>query len=50
MSTRHDEFDDLLRVLDEAGCLSHVLIVGSWAEYLHESAGRSQATNAQSVR
>ncbi|MBR2682848.1 MAG: hypothetical protein IKE22_06245 [Atopobiaceae bacterium] len=39
MSTRHDEFDDLLRVLDEAGCLSHVLIVGSWAEYLYEAAG-----------
>ena len=27
MSTRHDEFDDLSRVLDEAGCLSHVLNV-----------------------
>lgn len=39
MSTRHAEFDDLLHVLDEVGCLRHVLLVGSWAEYLYEAAG-----------
>lgn len=38
MSIRHAEFDELLRVLDEAGCLAHVLLVGSWAEYLYDVA------------
>ena len=34
MSEQEHELDTFLRVLDEAGCLEHVILIGSWAEYM----------------
>lgn len=32
-------FWQLLQLLDEAGALPHVLVIGSWAEYLYAHSG-----------
>lgn len=34
MSSQADELVRFLRVMDEAGCLEHVVLIGSWAEYV----------------
>ena len=34
MSSQADELVRFLRVMDEAGCLKHVVLIGSWAEYV----------------
>ena len=34
MSSQADGLVRFLRVMDEAGCLEHVVLVGSWAEYV----------------
>ena len=36
MSTQEDEFVRFLSLLNEVGCLEHVVLIGSWAEYLYE--------------
>ena len=30
-------FDDFLNVLKEAGALDHIILIGSWAEYMYEN-------------
>ena len=39
MSTQEHEFVRFLRLLDEAGCLRHVILIGSWAEFVYERTG-----------
>lgn len=39
MSGQSDELVRFLEVLDQEGCLEHVVLVGSWAEYLYQHAG-----------
>lgn len=39
MSSQADELVRFLRVMDEAGCLEHVVLIGSWAEYVWWHAG-----------
>lgn len=39
MNTQERELVRFLRVLDEEGCLPHVILVGSWAELLYERCG-----------
>ena len=38
MSTQEHELTRFLKLLDEAGALDHVVLIGSWAEYLYERA------------
>ena len=35
MSTQEHELESFLRVLDETGCLEHVILIGSWAEFMY---------------
>ena len=35
MSAQEHELESFLRVLDEAGCLEHVILIGSWAEFMY---------------
>ena len=42
MSIREDQWRKVIAVmrkLDEAGCLEHVMLVGSWADYLYSASG-----------
>lgn len=39
MSTQERELVRFLRLLDGLGCLQHVILIGSWAEFLYEKAG-----------
>lgn len=39
MSTQRNEFIRFLKLLDDNGCLRHVILVGSWAEFLYEECG-----------
>ena len=39
MSGQVDELVRFLRVMDEADCLEHVVLIGSWAEYVWWYAG-----------
>ena len=39
MGAQELEFIRFLRLLDETGALDHVVLIGSWAEYLYERAG-----------
>lgn len=39
MISQPDDFERFLRVLDGQGCLSDVMVVGSWAEYLYKHSG-----------
>lgn len=38
MSAQEHELESFLRVLDEAGCLEHVILIGSWAEFMYAHA------------
>jgi hypothetical protein len=33
------EFDSVISLLDQNGCLPHVAVIGSWAEYLYQQSG-----------
>ena len=39
MSMQRNEFVNCLRLLENAGCLEHVILVGSWAEYVFQETG-----------
>ena len=39
MGEQEAEFAAFLRLLDECGCLEHVIVVGSWAELVYGRAG-----------
>lgn len=39
MSTQESELVRFLGVLDDVGCLRHVVLIGSWAEFLYRQAG-----------
>ena len=34
-----DQLDLFMSCLSEAGCLEHIILIGSWAEYLYEKSG-----------
>ena len=38
MGAQEHELESFLRVLDEAGCLEHVILIGSWAEFMYAQA------------
>lgn len=42
MSSQADELERFLHVMDEAGCLDHVVLIGSWAEYAWWRAGLTE--------
>ena len=46
MSTQRNEFVRFLKLLDDNGCLEHVVLVGSWAEFLYEECGLMQGFRA----
>lgn len=39
MSIQEHEFTRFIKLLDATGCLKHVILVGSWAEYLFRKLG-----------
>ena len=39
MSIQEREFARFIKLLDASGCLEHVIIVGSWAEYIYRELG-----------
>ncbi|MDO4437308.1 MAG: GSU2403 family nucleotidyltransferase fold protein [Coriobacteriaceae bacterium] len=40
MSTKQQEsFSSILKLIEDAGCSRHVMVVGSWAEYLYRETG-----------
>ncbi len=36
---QHDQFWEIIEILHEASALPHVMIIGSWAEYLYQESG-----------
>ena len=39
MTEQEKEFLRVIKLLAESGCLDHVILIGSWAEYLYQNLG-----------
>lgn len=39
MNNQQQAFAKVLDLLEDAGCLRHVVLVGSWAEFVYREAG-----------
>lgn len=39
MNTQEKQLLKLLKIFDDNGCSDHLILIGSWAEYLYHVAG-----------